>query len=208
MCRCPRSIVLWCVAAQGHLVFLFKCAHISVYVMRRWGKKCMFAAVCCSVLQCVAPCVFVWVCVHKCVCYERLRWEAHVCCSVLQCVAVSWCMLSRVAVCRSVLQCQGVCCHVLQFLRNCSDFSVSRVTNSNWDSGLIWLCTEVDFRGVAILVESVTKGSNNKLLRKWHVRRRRSREFLEEKEKKKNDLKSLCKAFFFLGMWTGGWGEK
>jgi len=43
-----------------------------------------------------------------------------------------------------------------------SDLSVSRGTNSSWDFGLIWICTEkfefldvVDFGGIAFLVESV-----------------------------------------------------
>ena len=85
-------------------------------------------AVCCSVLQCVAPCVAVCCsvlqtllqCVAHCVavCCIVLSHEllqevsmqyVAVCCSVLQCVVVLQC----VAVCCSVLHCVAVCCTVL-----------------------------------------------------------------------------------------------
>ena len=64
------------------------------------GLSTKVVAVCCSVLQCVAPRCSVLQCVA-------------VCCSVLQCVAVCCTALHCVAVCCSALHCVAVCCSVL-----------------------------------------------------------------------------------------------
>ena len=62
----------------------------------------MYAAVCCSVLQCVAVCC---VCVAVC-CSE--------CMSLMNQVHMQIFILQYVAVCCSVLQYAAVCCSVLQ----------------------------------------------------------------------------------------------
>ena len=92
---------------------------------RRDANACScVAAVCCSVLQCVAVCCSVLQCVA--VCCSVLQCVA-VCCSVLQCVAlycsmlkcvVEYCgALQGVAVCLS--QCVAVCCSMLRCVLRC-----------------------------------------------------------------------------------------
>jgi len=96
-------------------------------------------AMCCNVLQCVAP--------HRPLkdasfIVAHATKEAVLCCSVLQCVAACCSVLERVAVCcsmlqcvamyYSVLQCATVCCSVLQCVashRPRKDVSHSRIAD-------------------------------------------------------------------------------
>jgi len=92
------------------------------------------AAVCLSVLYCVAVCCSVLQFIERrLACHElqhapgrvlQLRVAVcvavYVCCSVLQCACCSVCVLqSRVAVCCSVLQCAAARCSVLQCVAVC-----------------------------------------------------------------------------------------
>jgi len=61
--------------------------------------------------------MYMYVCMHVCVCQVCVCVRAYVCvavcCSVLQCAAVCHSALQYVAVCCNALQCVAVCCSVL-----------------------------------------------------------------------------------------------
>jgi len=77
--------------------------------------------VCCGVLQSVAVGCSVLHCVAVCIWLRRMQQDdvAKVCCSVLRCVAVCCSVLQCVAVCCSMLQCAAVCCDGLQCVAVC-----------------------------------------------------------------------------------------
>jgi len=95
------------------------------------NQQATCAAVCCSVLQCVAVYYSVWYCTTECSKCSHTESQVYcgvkciavwcrvlqcvtVCCSVLQCVAEVCSVLQCVTVCCSVIQRVAVCCNMLQ----------------------------------------------------------------------------------------------
>jgi len=122
-------------------------------------------------------------CVLQCgaVCCSFLEYVV-TCCSMSQCVAVSGCMLSCVAVSQKLLRFLGI----LQYKFKWRFWFNLTVYRGGFQGCSI-------FRGICH-----NRKLNNKLFCKGHIRGRSSRECLQEKEKKKNELKSLCRVCFFL----------
>jgi len=137
MCMCCSVLQMCCrgllcvagrrVTSRIQYVYVLQCVAEGCFVLQEdESHRIYLMCMGCSVLQCVAVCCSVLLCVagrrvtshiHICVCVA-------VCCSLLQCVAECCFVLQedesrRIYLYVYVLQCVAVCCSVLQCVAEC-----------------------------------------------------------------------------------------
>jgi len=163
--RCSVYVYVWFMYVCMYVIYVY------VYVCDKFMCVCMWCTyVCICVCRYVIH-VSVYVCdlrtcvcdLRACVCVYVGMWFSVYTYSMWYHVCVIWHVLCVcICVCmRLMYVCMAVstenATHPKSTTSRNSDFSISRGTNSNWDFGLIWICTKefefldlVGFRVVAV----------------------------------------------------------